>query len=202
MNHQKIYDNLIKKRLRKPAVGYTEKHHILPRSLGGSDDPSNLVVLTGREHWIAHLLLYKIHKNQSMAHACHMMAMMCEERGIPQVRNSRMYEHIRKECAEYTSKRMKKHQKGKGNSQYGTQWICNIVLKENKKINKNEEILEGWVKGRNKWKEYKKRVRPKKSRDIQVWKENLSKSMKGKNKGHTRNNGENNPMSKKNREKK
>jgi hypothetical protein len=37
---------------------YYEKHHILPRSLGGTNDPSNLVLLTAREHFIAHLLLY------------------------------------------------------------------------------------------------------------------------------------------------
>lgn len=39
-----------------------------------------------------------------------------------------------------------KHQKGKGNSQYGTMWITNGV--ENKKIKKEEPIPEGWRKGR------------------------------------------------------
>lgn len=76
MNHQYIYDCLIQKRQREPATGYTERHHILPRSMGGSDDPSNLVVLTGREHWIAHLLLWKIHRNRQTAFACRMMGAM------------------------------------------------------------------------------------------------------------------------------
>ena len=40
---------------------YTEKHHIIPRSLGGSDNSSNIVVLTAREHFIAHCLLARIH---------------------------------------------------------------------------------------------------------------------------------------------
>ena len=66
MNYQNIYESLITKRQKNPAKGYTEKHHILPKSLGGSDDPSNLVVLTGREHWVAHLLLYKIYRNSQM----------------------------------------------------------------------------------------------------------------------------------------
>jgi hypothetical protein len=39
---------------------YTEVHHVMPRSLGGSDDSSNLVRLTYREHFIAHWLLTKI----------------------------------------------------------------------------------------------------------------------------------------------
>lgn len=42
---------------------YYEKHHIIPRSLGGTDHPSNLVMLTPKEHYIAHLLLYNHYKS-------------------------------------------------------------------------------------------------------------------------------------------
>jgi len=40
--------------------GYTEQHHIIPRSLGGTNDISNLVHLTYREHFICHKLLTKM----------------------------------------------------------------------------------------------------------------------------------------------
>lgn len=40
--------------------GYVEKHHIIPKCLGGTDDASNLVRLTAREHYICHLLLTKM----------------------------------------------------------------------------------------------------------------------------------------------
>jgi len=43
-----------------PKETYIEKHHIIPRSLGGSNDPSNLISLTAREHFICHLLLPKM----------------------------------------------------------------------------------------------------------------------------------------------
>lgn len=47
-------------RLRNQVVdGYCEKHHILPRSLGGSDDPSNIICLTVRQHYVAHWMLWK-----------------------------------------------------------------------------------------------------------------------------------------------
>ena len=42
--------------------------------------------------------------------------------------------------------------KGERNSQYGTYWICNIELMENRKIKKDEELPSGWILGRNKWK--------------------------------------------------
>jgi hypothetical protein len=35
------------------------KHHIIPKHMGGTDDPSNLIELTREEHANAHLLLYE-----------------------------------------------------------------------------------------------------------------------------------------------
>ena len=40
---------------------YTHKHHIIPKHMGGTDDPSNLIVLTIEEHAQAHLDLYNEH---------------------------------------------------------------------------------------------------------------------------------------------
>lgn len=45
--------------------GYVEKHHIIPKSMGGSDSSENLVKLTAREHFIAHLLLTKFTIDES-----------------------------------------------------------------------------------------------------------------------------------------
>ena len=39
---------------------YTEKHHIIPKSLGGSNSKSNLVALTAKEHFLCHRLLVKM----------------------------------------------------------------------------------------------------------------------------------------------
>lgn len=62
MNYKKIYDQLIEKRRGEPVPDglYSEKHHIIPRCMQGSNDTSNIVRLSAREHLFAHHLLYKI----------------------------------------------------------------------------------------------------------------------------------------------
>ena len=50
--------------------GRFEKHHVIPKSLGGSNEPDNLVKLTPREHFICHLLLTK------MTHGNHLFKMV------------------------------------------------------------------------------------------------------------------------------
>jgi hypothetical protein len=166
MNYYRIYNELISSRRTNPASGYTENHHILPSSLGGGNEPENLISLTGREHWVAHLLLHKIHRLPSTAQACHCMAMKCEERGIPKIRNSRMYQHIRESLIPIWSANGKRRI-GSANGSYGTRWICNVGLQENKKISKDAIIPEGWVAGRNIWVLLKKQA----DRKIQSQKE-------------------------------
>ncbi len=66
MDYPKIYHNFINSRrvLEADLIksgAYYERHHILPRSLGGDDLPNNLIALNADEHLFAHLLLAKIH---------------------------------------------------------------------------------------------------------------------------------------------
>lgn len=63
MNYERIYAAFIADRKVKqpPRTEYSERHHIIPRSLCGSDDKSNLIRLTPEDHYFAHLLLAQIH---------------------------------------------------------------------------------------------------------------------------------------------
>jgi hypothetical protein len=57
--YTKCYYSIVK-RARSRVLSkkiYTEKHHIVPRSLGGSNNPENLVKLTAKEHRVVHILL-------------------------------------------------------------------------------------------------------------------------------------------------
>ena len=101
MNLQKIHDKIIEKAIKRvKPEGYMERHHILPRSMGGTNDEDNLVYLTGREHCIIHLLLAKIYNNDSMWYALNCMTLTRKIK-------SRAYEIGRKKQAEVNSRLMK-----------------------------------------------------------------------------------------------
>lgn len=71
MNYERVYNALIcraQSRLVLPDE-YCERHHILPRAKGGTDDAFNIITLTGREHFLAHWLLWKWHNDQASAAA-------------------------------------------------------------------------------------------------------------------------------------
>jgi 5-methylcytosine-specific restriction endonuclease McrA len=82
MDYAKIYDQLIKRAEYRHTYGYTERHHIVPRSCGGEDNLDNLVSLTIREHYLAHLLLYKMgFLNQIFSVECFLIdSLNCEHR--------------------------------------------------------------------------------------------------------------------------
>lgn len=69
MNYHKLYNELIlaakdAQRVKSKKYEY-DSHHILPKSLGGTNDRTNLVLLTPREHYIAHKLLVKMYTGES-----------------------------------------------------------------------------------------------------------------------------------------
>ncbi len=63
MNYQAHYDRLIFRARHRRVKGYKERHHVVPRCMGGTDDKRNIVVLTPEEHFVAHQLLVKIYFN-------------------------------------------------------------------------------------------------------------------------------------------
>jgi hypothetical protein len=60
MNHKQIYQNIINKsksQYRTKKESYFERHHIVPKSVGGDNSKENLVLLTPKEHFVCHHLL-------------------------------------------------------------------------------------------------------------------------------------------------
>ena len=114
--YQNWYNQIIKRARNRVLNEYTELHHIIPRSLGGSDSADNLVNLTAREHFICHILLTKFTTGQEknkMIRA--VMLMKASNKKQQRYFNSRLYETVRKAYAEKRSV----EQQGTGNSYYG-----------------------------------------------------------------------------------
>ncbi len=112
MNYQKIYDQLISRAKARNMMSYTETHHVVPRCLGGTDDPTNLVELTPEEHYVAHQLLVKLHKgNKKILSAA---VIMCSNRV-----NNKLYGWLRRRFSEAQSRAMA----GSGNNMFDKRWV-------------------------------------------------------------------------------
>lgn len=109
MNYKKnYYDymNYVKTLNRNKNDGnYYEKHHIIPRSLGGDDSKDNLVLLTAREHFLAHYILWKFNPCRQTAYAFHTMIYMAnsnQDRNYKMI-SSKVYQRLKIQYAEYVS---------------------------------------------------------------------------------------------------
>jgi hypothetical protein len=99
--YTKWYNNIILRAQNRPNLTTnTEKHHIIPRSLGGNNSKSNIAVLTTQEHFLCHLLLTKMVVGQAHFKMCKALTMMIGITNIGRgryVANSRWYSYARKQ---------------------------------------------------------------------------------------------------------
>lgn len=139
MNYKKHYDLLIERAKTRQLIDYVEKHHIIPRCLGGSNDKSNLVELTPEEHYLAHQLLIKIYPgNDKLVYAAANMTVGSKHTK----RNNKRYGWLKRKYQIVCKKRI-----GVKNSSYGRSWYHNTNTLENGKFLPND-VPVGWIKGR------------------------------------------------------
>ena len=103
------YFDLIDKAKQRKTTSFKERHHIIPRSLGGNNEPNNLVDLTCREHFIAHLLLIRIVQDKDIYRMIHAII-----RFTKKVKNSKEYHLLRRYVSTYS--------KGSYNKSYNKIW--------------------------------------------------------------------------------
>lgn len=95
--YYKWYSNIIQRSLTRVKSNEYELHHIIPRCEGGSNEPSNLVYLTFREHFLCHRLLTKCFLNSIKANR--MFSAMCMVKSTKlkrSIKNSKDYYYYRK----------------------------------------------------------------------------------------------------------
>lgn len=97
MNYKKLYYNIINNGRDRKKDKYSERHHIIPLSCNGTNDPLNLVYLTTREHFICHRLLVKMYKDEIIFKKKMIYALwwMCKTRANMCKISSRTYAHVR-----------------------------------------------------------------------------------------------------------
>jgi hypothetical protein len=110
MEYLKIYNQIINNAKSRTINGYTEKHHIVPKCLGGTNKKDNIVSLTAKEHYICHKLLCEIYPDENkLKYAFWRMCNVAnnEFQHRTYTVSSRDYNRIKQEVAEITSKRTK-----------------------------------------------------------------------------------------------
>ncbi len=125
MNYQKIHDAIIHRAMNRERPDcYCEKHHIVMRCKGGGDEKSNIAVLTAREHFIIHWLLYKIYRDLQSSYA---FFYMTKPVGNGRTRyTSTSFKYAREAAAKFTSIAMSGENSphwgkfGKDSPSYGT----------------------------------------------------------------------------------
>jgi len=158
LNYQKIYNALVEKaRVRgldkSKHEGYFEIHHIIPRCLGGSDDKENLVMFTGREHFVAHMLLWKAFpENVSLMRAAHIMSSRWTNdiSGNSHVGiNSKVYSKLREEYSKAVSVQCS----GENNPMFGVTHPPEILerIKATRKQTELKKRLVNWKLNNNKY---------------------------------------------------
>lgn len=111
MNYQRTYDNLIETRRHRVLEKevYYENHHVVMKSMGGTNEPRNLVKLTAREHFLAHWLLWRIHGNRQTAYAFNAFTGLFAGKNFenrPKITSSRGYAEAREAYSKLHSERM------------------------------------------------------------------------------------------------
>jgi len=158
--YTKYYNLLTSRAKGRVLAEYTERHHIIPQSLGGSNDKDNLVDLTAREHFICHWLLIKMTEGEHRGKMLYALQGMKAENKYQQryssAITSRVYERYRIEHAKNHSERMKgKEPWNKGRKLEGDELEVHLERTRNRRKPSPETVAAAQVKRLEKLKDYK-----------------------------------------------
>lgn len=114
MKYLKIYDKIIERAKNREIDGYTEKHHIVPKCIGGNNKKDNIVSLTPKEHYICHRLLCEIYPDEiklkyAFWRMCNVVNNEYQNRNYSVSAN--VYSRIKNEISKLMSKKVKNYSK-------------------------------------------------------------------------------------------
>ena len=109
MTYEQFIQNILQTRGRFGCdKEYYERHHIIPKCLGGTDDVDNLIDLFAKEHYIAHQLLAKENPdNDKLTYAWWAMSHWVNEQSQERYKvTAEEYEEVKLAYSQFMSKRM------------------------------------------------------------------------------------------------
>lgn len=103
MDYKRIYEELIEHRKMLPKLEgvYYERHHIVPRCMGGGDEDDNLIYLTYEDHFMSHMLLAKAYGGKLWFAAA---AMKLPKKHGREIRHRRMFAVAKREAVKLATK--------------------------------------------------------------------------------------------------
>lgn len=109
-NFTKKYFSIIEKNKNIKPTGYVERHHIIPKSMGGSNNKDNIVYLSAEDHFVCHQLLIEMTEGENHGKMWSALWRMMNKQSKNQERNfiftKEQYAQARQKHAEIHSKRI------------------------------------------------------------------------------------------------
>lgn len=154
MSYEEFINNILETRGRF-ACGdeYHERHHIVPKCMGGTNDDDNLIDLFAREHFEAHrLLALENPENDSLVYAWWMMCNVKDKNQDRVAISGEEYEEVKRNYSKMLSKQnvgsgnpmFGVHRYGKDNPMYGK----HLSDEAKKRLSNSKRGKTSWNKGR------------------------------------------------------
>lgn len=149
--YTKTYFKIIDKYKNSVSIsGYSEKHHIIPKSMGGTNDDYNIVVLSAKAHFICHHLLTKMVINrQDQIKMIHAFWRMCHTKTQKQKIHPIIYQKLKIERSK-AIKESKNWWIGKKHTEESRIKMSNSAKGRNPHKHKNYKKPNIWNSGLNK----------------------------------------------------
>ena len=137
------HDNIIANGKNRVLDCYKEKHHILPRCLGGKDNKDNIVELTAKEHFMVHMLLCKFTVGKSKYKCLVAFEGMCrlKTKNRTYKITSRVASKLREESKIHSHMKQSKYKKMFSERMKGNQITLGRILPESQKQNISKRMI-------------------------------------------------------------
>jgi hypothetical protein len=145
--YYKWYSSIIQKSKNRtlPKHIKCEIHHILPKSLGGSDDTENLVRLTLKEHWVCHRLLVKFLSDPKDVRKMYNALWMMLQKDYRTV-NARIYETVKENKKPWNIGTKGRYPYPNKTPDHVKQYLSNLHKGKKRSKEDIEKMKEGWKK--------------------------------------------------------